>query len=95
MKSVQQNPARSFNLVGYSDHSTWKNIFAFLRKGSDEVRGRSEEGGPNLRRQLELFAKGQIPPEQLDDLCAEIATSPDAMETLARLLRKPGREPLE
>jgi hypothetical protein len=39
-----------------------------------------------LRRRIEHFAKGEIPDGEIDELCAEIAASPDAMEAFARLL---------
>jgi hypothetical protein len=45
-----------------------------------------------LRRKLELFAQGEVPAEELDGLCSRIASSPEALETLARMLRKPEDE---
>jgi hypothetical protein len=71
----------------HSDSSTaWKNIFSFLGSHTAEVRGRSDEKRADLRRRIEHFAKGGIPDGEIDELCAEIAASPDAMEAFARLL---------
>lgn len=71
-----------------SDSSaTWKNIFCFLARQTGEVRGRSDEKRADLRQRLERFAKGEIPDGEIEELCEEISTSPDAMETLARLMR--------
>ncbi|MFM8364341.1 MAG: hypothetical protein ACKOAS_04245 [Verrucomicrobiota bacterium] len=71
-----------------SDSKTaWKNIFSYLGRHAGEVRGRSEEKKNDLRGRLERFAKGEIPDVEIDQLCSEIASSPEAMETLARLLR--------
>jgi hypothetical protein len=89
---MQQNFPRAFSIVGLSQTGIWKNIFAYLQNGAGEVRGRSEEGGHELRRKLELFAKGKLPDEELDGLCERLASSPEAMDALARLLRNPEQE---
>lgn len=72
--------------------AAWKNVFSFLARHAGEVRGRSDEKKADLRRRLERFAKGEIPDGEIDDLCKEISSSPDAMEALARLMRDPRKD---
>ena len=88
----QKTSRPAFSVVGRSSAKSWNNIFAYLAKEAGEVRGRSDSKAAELRRQIELFARGKIPPDELDPLCADLATSPEAMETLARLLRKDDKE---
>jgi len=92
----QLNRVAAFSGMVHPDSSTaWKNIFSFLGRHTGEVRGRSSENPADLRRRLERFAKGEIPDAEIDELCSEIASSPDAMEIFARLLRKEEKNPPE
>lgn len=79
-------------MIRSESSASWKNIFSFLARRSGDVRGRSDEKKADLRRRLERFADGQIPDGEIDDLCKEISSSPDAMETLARLMRDPRKD---
>jgi hypothetical protein len=92
VKIPQKTSPFAFRVVGRSSAKSWNNIFAFLAKEAGEVRGRADSKAAGLKRQIELFARGKIPPDELDPLCADLATSPEAMETLARLLRKDDKE---
>lgn len=89
MKTLQKTGGRAFQGVGRNDSATWKNIFDFLRRGADEVRGRSDSGTHDLRRKIEQFANGNVPPEQLEKFCEEFSASPEVMEMLARALKNP------
>jgi len=80
--------------VDHSDSGTdWKNIFTFLCRETPVVRGRADDRAADLRRKLDLFARGEIPEDEIDGLCADIASSPEALEALAELLRKPDATP--
>ena len=79
-------------MIQSDSSASWKNIFSFLVRHGGEVRGRSDEKKADLRRRLERFANGEIPDGEIDEFCKEISSSPDAMETLARLMRDPGKD---
>jgi hypothetical protein len=89
-EKMQQRPARTFTCVDNIDSGTdWKNIFAFLHRETAVAHGRADDRAAELRRKLDLFARGEIPEEEIDGFCADIASSPEALEALAELLRKP------
>jgi hypothetical protein len=73
-------------MIHSNSTATWGKIFSFLGRHAGEVRGRSEDHKTDFRHRLELFANGEIPDGEIDELCAKISASPDAMEALARIL---------
>jgi hypothetical protein len=92
VNTLQKNHSRAFIGVGRNDSGSWKNIYAFLRKESEVARGRSEASDPEMRKKIERFAKGKVPPELVDNVCEEFSVSPEAMELLARALSLPPEE---
>jgi len=92
MKNLQKRAACAFGGMGHNASGLWKNIYAFLLKDAGEVRGRSDAGNHELRKKIERFAKGMVPPEKVDSACEEFSVSPEAMELLARTLSKPPEE---
>lgn len=95
MKTPQKTAVRAFTNVGCNDSITLKNIFTLLRKQSGEVRGRSDAGNPEMRKKIEQFAKGKVPPELVNKICEEFSVSPETMEMLARALNKAADETSE
>ena len=68
--------------------AVWKNIFDFLRREEAFVGGRTDERAGELRKKMELFARGELPAEEIDGLCSDLASTPEAVEALVRLLRR-------
>ena len=69
------------------DDQYWRSIFSLLLKEQQpEVGGR--EGIPEeLRSKLEQLAQGGFDKAEIQNICERIVLLPDALSTLARLLR--------
>jgi hypothetical protein len=62
-----------------------KNIFGFLEKNLPVSDG-SAEVPAELREKMEQFAKGKIPPNEIENLSGQILASPDAIRVFAEIL---------
>ena len=62
-----------------------KNIFGFLEKNLPASDG-SAEVPAELREKMEQFANGKIPPNEIENLSAQILGSPEAIRVFAEIL---------
>ena len=84
---LQNQPFEPFIIVNTPDDQYWRSIFSLLLKEEQpEVGGR--EGIPEeLRSKLEQLAQGGVDEAEIQNICDRIVLFPDALSTLARLLR--------
>ena len=62
-----------------------KDIFGFLEKSFPDV-ARETAVSAELRQQMEKFANGKIPAEQIESLCTQILRSPESIRAFAQIL---------
>lgn len=65
--------------------SALKGIFGFLEKSFPDV-AREGAVSAELREQMEKFANGKIPAEQIESLCTQILRSPESIRAFAQIL---------
>ena len=67
----------------------FKILADFLDQFEPQVSGRSTEPAPaEMRQKLELFAKGDLAPEERGEICAMLAQRPEWVEILVREVKK-------
>jgi hypothetical protein len=73
--------------VNTPDDTNWRAIFSLLLEEQQPEVGGRECLPAELQSKLERLARGEADEAEIQNLCEQIVLSPDALTSLARLLR--------